>query len=86
VSEPRALEGGGESLEERAERLELQADAIRERLGALLGQIDHRTHGRGPRLLRTLTIVAAVAGGAVAAVLVWRGLRAGLRALVSGRA
>jgi hypothetical protein len=85
VSDPRSLESV-ESPGERAERLELEADAIRERLTSLIEQIDRRTQGRGPRLLRTLAIVAAAAGGVVAAVLTWRGLRAGLRSIVSGRA
>ena len=62
--------------DEDVERLEREADAIRAHLERLVDEIDHRTHGVGPRLVKPVAIVAAVAGAAVVSVLVWRRLRA----------
>jgi hypothetical protein len=62
--------------EEDVERLEREADAIRAHLERLVDEIDHRTHGVGPRLVKPVAVVAAVAGVVVVAAFVWRRLRA----------
>ncbi|HVU51553.1 MAG TPA: hypothetical protein VHL80_12750 [Polyangia bacterium] len=65
-------------------RLERESDAHRARLERLVGELEHRTHGVTPRLLKPLAIVAAVAGALALAAFAWRRLRARLG--LSGRA
>ena len=60
------------------ERLEHEADAIRAHLEGLVEELDHRTRGLAPRLVKPAAIVAAVAGAVVVTAFLWRRLRARL--------
>jgi hypothetical protein len=73
-----------EAAAEKVERLEREAAAHRARLERLVGEVEQRTHGVGPRLLKPVAIAAAVAGALALAAFAWRRLRARLG--LSGRA
>jgi hypothetical protein len=68
-----------ESLDDKTARLEREAAALRDKLSSLVTELDHRTHGLAPRLVKPILIAAAVAGAVVAGFWVRRRVRALLR-------
>jgi hypothetical protein len=68
-----------EDGDEKTARLEREAAAIRDKLSSLVTELDHRTHGLGPRLVKPILIAVALAGALVAGLWVRRRVRAFLR-------
>ena len=68
-----------ESLDDKTARLEREAAAIRDKLSSLVTELDHRTHGLAPRLVKPILIAVGVAGAIVAGLWVRRRVRALLR-------
>jgi hypothetical protein len=68
---------GAESPEGAADRLERQADVIRDELTGLVGELDHRRRVAVPRLQRLAKPLAVVAGASlvVGVVATWRRAR-----------
>jgi hypothetical protein len=60
---------------EKVERLEREAAAHRAKIERLVAELDHRTHGVTPRVLKPAAIVAAVAGALALVAFAWRRLR-----------
>jgi len=57
---------------EKAERLEEQSDALRDKLGGLVSELDHRRHEAARKYGKPLAISSIVVGVGVIAALVWR--------------
>jgi hypothetical protein len=76
VSEAESADAA-ESAEQAADRLEAKADAIRDGLDDLVGELDHRRRELAPRLrlLKPVAIAAGVVIAGTAVARVWRNAR-----------
>lgn len=66
---------GPKDPEKRADQLEQKADAIRDDLDGLVGELDKRAHNAMRRYVKPIAIGAAVLVAGIVSLLVWRRVR-----------
>jgi hypothetical protein len=72
VNEPTKTQDPKEDPKETAERLEEQSDKLREKLGGLVSELDHRRHQAARKYGKPAAIGSIILGVGIIAALVWR--------------